>query len=1031
MLNGENPTMAHELPDTGATGNGNTGSADARLELYLKGTYSRSGDDLVISGRDDARILIEDYFEASELPSISLPGGGVLVGSLVGNLLQNPLKGALAQADAPLPENAIGEVATLDGVASVQRGGVLLDLNVGDAVFQNDVMITAESSTLGIGFIDGTVFTLSSDARMVLDELVYQPGGESNSMAFNLLHGTFVFVAGQVAKTGEMEVETPVVTMGIRGTTPLVWLDALLARYEYGIIPDPNGDEGAYVLRSKETGDVIGIVDQVGVRYRVGQDGEFEVIPNNEADQAEVDELSELMYAIYNQVQALNIQTRSIDEGNSDDDTGNQAPANDSSPNDSQIEIDPLNDGDLNDLLDDDDNSSGSNSGTGDQTFLEDQGNIVPDGVIPAEEEEVSGLVFVNGTSFVQENSTLTDGNLAPAGTSFVYELVEGSAPEPGTLTVNPDGTFTYDTGEDFDVLMEGQTAEVTFQYTVTDPETGEVSAPQTATIIVTGIDDPAEIGVIAEAETGETEEVSIPEGSSVDLSLPVSDPDSIFLVTITAGSTVTLDQSLLAGFQAAGLITFSEGDGNADEVMTFTTSGPVLEELLDTFTYQPSENFSGTGIVTVSITEVINGTADPSTTEIRKLEIEVINEYDPPEIGGNPDGYTVESNSILDFSEIADDPISVSDPDPGEIIRVFLLVNEGALLVGSVVDAVTYDPDGETGPLSSLTLSGEVDAVNEALSMLIYQPAGPGDGFVLVQISDGQPGGPFFIFPVDVVEPSPLHIHYDDASGEFYTSDGQAGVVTGETDTTVTFTSDNQAFLDSIGTPLVDNGDGSYSVDYSDAEVSGNPSILGTFLSGLVTESGQSVNIFSYDSEETGAGNNIVGTSDTDVTTGTEAPDIMSGFEGDDILSGAGGNDVIAGGAGSDTLSGNDGADYLDGGLDFDILSGGANADTFIGSDLQDGIVDRILDYSGEEGDGDVIDVSTLLDQFFGPEHEFTGEEVILQSDGADSTLLIQTGEEGDYQAVFELTGVGAGSTVDVIFQNGGELMPVSSPGL
>ncbi len=54
---------------------------------------------------------------------------------------------------------------------------------------------------------------------MVLDELVYDPGGSDNSMLVNLVQGTFVFVAGQIAPTGEMEVQTPVATLGIRGTT--------------------------------------------------------------------------------------------------------------------------------------------------------------------------------------------------------------------------------------------------------------------------------------------------------------------------------------------------------------------------------------------------------------------------------------------------------------------------------------------------------------------------------------------------------------------------------------------------------------------------------------------------------------------------------------------------------------------------------------------------------------------------------------------------------------------------------------------
>ena len=38
----------------------------------------------------------------------------------------------------------------------------------------------------------------------------------------SLTKGTFTFVAGNIAKTGEMKVDTPVATMGIRGTTPHV-----------------------------------------------------------------------------------------------------------------------------------------------------------------------------------------------------------------------------------------------------------------------------------------------------------------------------------------------------------------------------------------------------------------------------------------------------------------------------------------------------------------------------------------------------------------------------------------------------------------------------------------------------------------------------------------------------------------------------------------------------------------------------------------------------------------------------------------
>jgi hypothetical protein len=91
---------------------------------------------------------------------------------------------------------------------------------VGDPVYKGDVVQTGADAKVGITFTDGTAFNLSSNARMVLNEFVYDPNGTSNSTLFSLTKGTFTFVAGQVAKTGDMKLETPVATLGIRGTTP-------------------------------------------------------------------------------------------------------------------------------------------------------------------------------------------------------------------------------------------------------------------------------------------------------------------------------------------------------------------------------------------------------------------------------------------------------------------------------------------------------------------------------------------------------------------------------------------------------------------------------------------------------------------------------------------------------------------------------------------------------------------------------------------------------------------------------------------
>jgi hypothetical protein len=133
------------------------------------------------------------------------------------------------QADTAKP---IGKVATVIGSVTIEHvNAVVVQANVasqpeqtkvGDSVYLGDVVQTGADGKIGITFTDDTAFNLSSNARMALNDFVYDPNGKSNSTFFSLTKGTFTFVAGKVAKTGNMKIDTPVATMGIRGTTPHV-----------------------------------------------------------------------------------------------------------------------------------------------------------------------------------------------------------------------------------------------------------------------------------------------------------------------------------------------------------------------------------------------------------------------------------------------------------------------------------------------------------------------------------------------------------------------------------------------------------------------------------------------------------------------------------------------------------------------------------------------------------------------------------------------------------------------------------------
>ena len=55
--------------------------------------------------------------------------------------------------------------------------------------------------------------------------MVYDPNGSDNSSLISLVAGTISFVADRTAKHGDMKIDTPAATIGIRGTAVLVEID--------------------------------------------------------------------------------------------------------------------------------------------------------------------------------------------------------------------------------------------------------------------------------------------------------------------------------------------------------------------------------------------------------------------------------------------------------------------------------------------------------------------------------------------------------------------------------------------------------------------------------------------------------------------------------------------------------------------------------------------------------------------------------------------------------------------------------------
>jgi hypothetical protein len=185
----------------------------------------------------------------------------------------------------PAADDPIGNVATLTGTATVTRNNASTPLKLEDDIFLNDVLQTSANSTLGVTFNDSTTFNLTANARIAVDNFVYEDGGKTNAALFNVAKGTVAFVAAAVAKSGDMKISTPTATLGIRGTTGLVEVPEGTAagganNVAVKLYPDPDGKVGRIEINDR-SGGRLGFLTQgaSGFTIRAGAGGRFAAVP--------------------------------------------------------------------------------------------------------------------------------------------------------------------------------------------------------------------------------------------------------------------------------------------------------------------------------------------------------------------------------------------------------------------------------------------------------------------------------------------------------------------------------------------------------------------------------------------------------------------------------------------------------------------------------------------------------------------------------------------------------------------------------
>jgi Ca2+-binding RTX toxin-like protein len=191
--------------------------------MLLNANFARSGSDLQLTRQSHEQVIVQNFFGAEIAPVLATEGGAKIMPDVAESLAGPDIQGG-GEGDATLlgqSDQLIGTVNTAEGnVFTTRADGTRTELNEGDPVYQGDVLETDDEGAISLKFVDSTEFALDKGSRLVMVEMVFDAQTGEGSSSFTVVQGIFTFVSGQIAKSGSgtMTVNTPVATIGIRGT---------------------------------------------------------------------------------------------------------------------------------------------------------------------------------------------------------------------------------------------------------------------------------------------------------------------------------------------------------------------------------------------------------------------------------------------------------------------------------------------------------------------------------------------------------------------------------------------------------------------------------------------------------------------------------------------------------------------------------------------------------------------------------------------------------------------------------------------
>lgn len=371
-----------------------------------------------------------------------------------------------------------------------------------------------------------------------------------------------------------------------------------------------------------------------------------------------------------------------------------------------------------------------------------------------------AGLRFLPAPNSVANGSFTVQGSIGnviasgPTATATITVSSVNDQPTLNAITPNPlniledAGVQNVSLSGITDGGAEGQTLVVT----ATSNNTGLIPNP---TVTYTSPNTTGSISFTPVANASGTADITVTVNDNGGGTQTVS---RTFTVNVTAVNDVPSfakgpDQTVSedAGAQTVNpwATAISAGTGDTGQTVNFQVTGNTNAALFSVqpsvsptgvLTYTPAANTSGTAAITIVLKDnggTTNGGVDTSAPQTFNITVNAVN--DAP-VNTVPAAQNVDKNGSLTFSAANGNAISIADIDAGtNPVKVTLTATNGRITLSGTSGLSFTVGDGTSDP--TMTFTGTITNINNALSGLVFEPTNGFDGLATLQIVTNDQG--------------------------------------------------------------------------------------------------------------------------------------------------------------------------------------------------------------------------------------------------------------------------------------------------